>query len=266
MKNYWKWIISIVLVTIVIVGGGIFYRRDSHGKFFKASVSHEKVTMTPDWYAKVRLCANKGATYEVQNDKGKVVQGKTDTKNGKADIKLDDTGRYTIIAKSDNGHVSKKLPVKVTNYKANINKWTNSVGPLSFRIGRVEYKKVTKSSKNDTGFTDEIFDQLNKHYYQVQVEYEVRNNGKTPVSPQYTTWLPVDDNNREFPWTSGSADAVQNDNITGTSAIQPHGGRAGKLTMVSNRKFTVKHFHFDIEEVLGNEGKNISKGGTAIIK
>ena len=104
--------------------------------------------MTPDWYAKVTLTANKGTTYEVKNGKNKVIQGKSETKNGKAEIKLNDTGNYTIIAKSDNGHVSKKLPVKVNHYKAAPNKWTSSVGPLRFKITSVEYQKMKKSEAN----------------------------------------------------------------------------------------------------------------------
>ncbi|MGF7104433.1 hypothetical protein JOD26_002163 [Limosilactobacillus caviae] len=34
----------------------------------------------------------------------------------------------------------------------------------------------------------------------------------------------------------------------------------------TTNKFTVKHFKFSIEEVLGNEGKHISKGGVAELK
>lgn len=83
MKKYWKWLV-LVLVVIIAIVGVIFYRRDSNGKPFKASLNHSKVMMTPNWYAKVNLTANDGATYEVKNSKDRVVQGKTKTKNGKA--------------------------------------------------------------------------------------------------------------------------------------------------------------------------------------
>lgn len=265
MKKYWKWLV-LVLVVIIAIVGVIFYRRDSNGKPFKASLNHSKVMMTPNWYAKVNLTANDGATYEVKNSKDRVVQGKTKTKNGKAEIKLNNTGNYTVVAKSDNGHVSKKLPVKVTNYQANIGKWTNSVGPLRFKIKKVEYKQIIKGKENTTDFSDDIFNELNKRYYQITVTYEVKNNSNKAVSPQYTSWLPVDDKGTEFPWVNGSAEAVQNDNITGTSAIQPHSSRIGKLTMISNRKFSIKHFRFNIEEVRGNNGVSIAKGGIAKLK
>jgi len=265
MKKYWKWLVLILVVIIAIVGV-IFYRRDSNGKPFKASLNHSKVMMTPNWYAKVNLTANDGATYEVKNSKDRVVQGKTKTKNGKAEIKLNNTGNYTVVAKSDNGHVSKKLPVKVTNYKANINKWTSSVGPLKFKVNNVKYKMITKGKENTTDFSDDIFNDLHKKYYQITVTYEVKNSGKKAVNPQYTSWLPVDDSGNEFPWVNGSAEAVQNDNITGTSAIQPHSSRIGKLTMISNHKFSIQNLRFNIEEIRGNNGVSIAKGGMAKLK
>lgn len=267
MKKKSIWItLSVIIVIIAATVGTIFYRRDSNGKPFKASLNHEKVMMIPDWNAMVKLKANKGATYRVLNSDKKVVQGTHKTTNGKANIKLAKTGDYTVVAKSDNGHVSKKLPVKVTHYKANINKWTNAVGPLKFKVDSVDYKKVAKSKKNNTDFSDDIFDSLNKKYYQVVVTYEVKNSGSKAVNPQYTQWLPVDDSGREFPWETGSAEAVQNDNITGTSAIQAHSSRVGKMTMISNQKFSVKHFQFNVAEVLGNNGNHIAKGGIAKVK
>ena len=44
MKKYWKWIV-LVLVIIVAIIGVILYRRDSHGKPFKASLNTEKAMM-----------------------------------------------------------------------------------------------------------------------------------------------------------------------------------------------------------------------------
>ena len=264
MKKYWKWIV-LVLVIIVAIVGVILYRRDSHGKPFKANLANEKVMMTPDWYAKVRLTANDGATYEVKNSKGKVIQSKTSTKGGKADIKLNNTGNYTIVAKSDNGHVSKKLPLKVTNYKANINKWTNAVGPLKFKITNVEYQKLTKSAKNkpDNSGIDEAYDQLNNQYYQVKINYLVKNDGKKAVNPQYTFWFPESDDGQEFSTEEPSPDGGAVDTIIGTSAINPGNSRSGSVTMISNNKFSVKHLKFSIDEVLGNDGDHIADGGTA---
>lgn len=264
MKRYWK-LLVLVLIIIVAIVGVFLYRRDSHGKPFKARLASEKVMMTPDWYANVRLTANDGATYEVKNSKGKVIQGKTSTNDGKADIKLNNTGKYTIIAKSDNGHVSKKLPVTVTNYKANINKWTNAVGPLKFKITNVEYQKLTKSAKNkpDNSGIDEAYDQLNNQYYQVKINYLVKNDGKKAVNPQYTFWFPESDDGQEFSTEEPSPDGGAVDTIIGTSAINPGNSRSGSVTMISNNKFSVKHLKFSIDEVLGNDGDHIADGGTA---
>lgn len=268
MKKYWKWLVLILVTIVVIVAGMIFYRRDSNGKPFKASLNHSKVMMTPDWYAKVTLTANKGTTYEVKNSKNKVIQGKSETKNGKAEIRLNDTGNYTVIAKSDNGHVSKKLPVKVNHYKAAPNKWTSSVGPLRFKITSVEYQKMKKSEANkpDNSGIDEAYKELNHHYYQVKVNYIVKNSSKKAVNPQYTIWMPEDDNGQEFSTETPSPDGGAVDTIIGTEAINPDNSRSGSVTMLSNHKFTVKHFKFSIEEVLGNEGNHIAKGGVAELK
>jgi hypothetical protein len=267
MKKYWKWLL-LVLVVIIAIVGVIFYRRDSSGKPFKARLNHEKVMMGPDWYATVKLNANNGATYEVKNSKDKVVKRSTSTKNGKADIKLNNTGKYTIVAKSDNGHVGKKLPVEVTNYKVSPNKWTSSVGPLKFKITNVEYKQMTKSEKNkpDNSGIDEAYSQLNKHYYQVKVNYLVKNDGKKAVNPQYTLWLPETDDGQEFSTQEPTPDGGAVDSISGTEAINPGNSRSGNVIMISNNKFSVNHLKFSIDEVLGNEGSHIAKGGTAELK
>ncbi|MDL2058091.1 hypothetical protein QQO16_08500 [Limosilactobacillus reuteri] len=220
MKKYWKWLVLILVIIVVIVAGMISYRRDSNGKPFKASLNHSKVMMTPDWYAKVTLTANKGTRYEVKNSKNKIIQGKSETKNGKAEIRLNDTGNYTVIAKSDNGHVSKKLPVKVNHYKVVPNKWTSSVGPLRFKITSVEYQN----------------------------------------------WMQEADNGQEFSTETPSPDGGAVDTIVGTEAINPGNSRSGSVTMLSNHKFTVKHLKFSIEEILGNEGNHIAKGGIAELK
>ena len=171
-KSIWITILVVVLVIAAIVGT-IFYRRDSNGKPFKASLNHENVMMTPDWNATVRLKANNGATYRVLNSDKKVIQGTHKTTKGKANIVLTKTGDYTVVAKSDNGHVSRKLPVKVTHYKANINKWTNAAGPLKFKITSVDYQELAKSKKNkpDDSLVDPAYKQLNNHYYQIKVNY-----------------------------------------------------------------------------------------------
>lgn len=266
-KSIWITILVVVLVIAAIVGT-IFYRRDSNGKPFKASLNREKVMMTPDWNATIKLKANKGATYRVLNNDKKVVQGKHKTINGKANIVLTKTGDYTVVAKSDNGHVSKRLPVKVTHYKANIGKWTNAVGPMKFKIISVDYQELTKNKKNqpDDSLVDEAYKQLNKHYYQIKVNYLVQNSGKKAVDPEYTMWNPESDDGQEFSVQSPTPEGIASDTIVGTSAITPGSGRAGSVTMISNNKFTVKHMKFSIGEVLGNDGNHVGKGGIAKIK
>lgn len=263
-------IISILVAVLIIAAivGTMLYRRDSNGKPFKASLNHSKVMMTPNWNATVKLTANKGATYQVLNKDNKVVKDKHATTDGKATIKLTKVGDYTIVAKSDNGHVSKKLPVKVSHYQAQINKWTNAVGPLKFKITSVDYRLMSKrdSDKPDTSMIDEIFDQLNDHYYQVQVNYVVENTGNKAVNPQYTMWLPESDDNQEFSVQTPTADGAGIDSIIGTAAINPKSKRSGNVIMISNNKFSVQNMKFSIDEVLGNNGSHISKGGIAKLK
>lgn len=267
MKKYWKWLLLVVVIIVAIIGV-IFYRRDSSGKPFKASLNHSTVMMTPNWNAKVKLSANKGATYTVQNDKGKIVQGEHTTKNGKANVILNDAGTYTIVAKSDNGHVSKKLPVKVKNYSKDINKTTNSVGPLKFKITHVEYKKMTKSKENqpDDSLADRAYKGMNKHYYQVKIDYVVTNNGKKDVDPEYTFWMPKTDDNQEFSVQEPTSEAIGSDSIIGTSTINPKTSRSGSVLMLSPHKFSVKHFKFSVGEIINSDGDTIAKGGTAQIK
>lgn len=266
-KSIWITILVAVLVIAAIVGT-IFYRRDSNGKPFKASLNHEKVMMTPDWNATVRLKANKGATYRVLNSDKKVIQGTHKTTKGKANIVLTKTGDYTVVAKSDNGHVSRKLPVKVTHYKANINKWTNAAGPLKFKITSVDYQELAKSKKNkpDDSLVDAAYKQLNNHYYQIKVNYIVKNDGKKAVSPEYTFWNPEDDEGQEFSTQSPTPEAIASDTIVGTEDIGAHSSRAGTVTMLSNNKFSVKHLKFSVGEVLDNGGEHIAKGGIAKLK
>lgn len=264
MKKYWKWLVLILVVIIAIVGV-IFYRRDSNGKPFKARLNHSKVMMTPNWYAKVRLSANDGATYEVKNNKDKVIQGKTKTKDGKADIKLNNTGNYIVIAKSDNGHVSKKLPVKVTNYKANINKWTSSVGPLKFKINSVEYKEMTRTNEEPT-YRGEIYKKLNKKFYRVNVNYTVKNTGKKSVSALTTYWRPITDSGQIIPVDEGEAtpNGYAIDSIrTGTADIDPGTTMNGTVEINSNSKFQVEHLKFRVSEMFSSTGDEVHSGGTA---
>lgn len=171
--------------------------------------------MTPDWNATVKLKANKGATYRVLNGDKKVVQGTHKTIKGKANIVLTKAGDYTVVAKSDNGHVSKRLPVKVTHYKANIGKWTNAAGPLKFKIASVDYQELTKSKKNkpDDSLVDSSYKQLNNRYYQIKVNYIVKNDGKKAVSSEYTFWNPEDDEGQEFSTQSPTPEAIVSDTI-----------------------------------------------------
>lgn len=78
--------------------------------------------------------------------------------------------------------------------------------------------------------------------------------------------MPETDDSQEFSTQEPSPDGGAVDTISGTEAINPGNSRSGSVTMISNNKFTVKHFKFSIEEVLGNEGKHISKGGIAELK
>lgn len=267
MKKWIKWL-SIPIVLIIILIGIVFYRRDSRGNFFKAQINHSKVMMNADWYATVKLTANHGATYQVLNNKNKIIQGTHSTTDGKAAIRLQHPGSYIIIAKSDNGHVKKKLPVKVSHYQKTLNRETTAVEPLKFKITSVDYRELRKNDKNkpDDSLVDEAYSQLNKHYYQVKVNYLVQNTGNKAVSPQYTIWLPESDDNQEFSTQEPTPDGMASDTIIGTSAISPKSSRGGSVTMISNNKFSVKHFKFSIDEVLGNNGKHISKGGIARMK
>ena len=113
---------------------------------------------------------------------------------------------------------------------------------------------------------DEIFDQLNDHYYQVQVNYVVENTGNKAVNPQYTMWLPESDDNQEFSIQTPTADGAGIDSIIGTAAIGPKSKRSGNVIMISNNKFSVQNMKFSIDEVLGNNGSHISKGGIAKLK
>lgn len=224
--------------------------------------------MTPAWNTTVKLKVNDGATYSVLNSNKKTVQTSQKTTNGKANIKLTKAGNYTVVAKSDNGHVSKKLPVTVKNYKATLNKWTTASGPLKFKIISVDYRIMTrkKSNQPDDSLLDNAYKQLNKHYYQIKVNYLVKNEGKKSVSPQYTFWIPQSDQGQEFSTQSPSTEGMASDTIVGTSSIAPHSTRAGSVTLISNNKFSIKHLKFSIDEVLDNNGDHISDGGVARLR
>lgn len=234
--------LSISLATLILCGLTACGTKDSTGKVFNATLNQDKIMMSSDYIATAKLKANKNATYTVENDKGNEIQDSRKTKTGKADIELTKTGKYTIVAKSDNGHVTKKLPLTVKPYTVNLNKTTSSVGPLQFNIKTIKYEQMTKKKQpnNDALYNMDNYASLNKHYYQVTITYEVRNNGDKPVDPQITMWTPTDDNGTEFQ-DNGSADSYFYDTVVGGSKIAPKSHRAGTIYMISNNKFSVNN-------------------------
>ena len=78
-------------------------------------------------------------------------------------------------------------------------KWTSSIRLLRFKITSVEYQKMKKSEANkpDNSSIDEAYKELNNHYYQVKVNYLVKNSSKKAVNPQYTIWMPEDESFRQ---------------------------------------------------------------------
>ncbi len=253
----------IILLTLGLAACGT---KDSHGKEFKASLNKSSIMMEPDYTATVKLKANKNTQYEVQNSKGNDVQGMRKTKSGKAEIKFNKVGKYTIIAKSDNGHVTKKLPVTVKPYEVTLNKATNSVGPLQFKIKSIRYEAMTKTKEpsNDALYNMDNYASLGKHYYQVVINYEVRNNSDQPVDVQTTSWTPTDDNGTEYQ-DGGSADSYYYDTVVGGSKIAPKQHRAGTMYMISNEKFTVNNLKLNVSEIYRDDEDEepINEGGLA---
>ena len=252
---------AIVLITLGLTACGT---KDSTGKKFEAKLNKSTVMMDTNYVATVKLKANKNAQYEVQDSKGNDVQDLRKTKTGKANIKLTKVGKYVVVAKSDNGHVTKKLPVSVKPLSLTLNKTTNSVGPLQFKVKTVKYQKLkkTKEPSNDALYNMDNYKSLGKYYYQVTINYEVRNNGDKPVDPQITLWTPVDDNGTEYQ-DNGSADSYFYDTVTGGSKIAAKQHRAGTIYMISNEKFSVQNLKFNVGDIFANDDEQIGDSGVA---
>ncbi|MBC9710144.1 MAG: hypothetical protein H9W80_13110 [Enterococcus sp.] len=262
MKKYWKWIV-LVLVIIVAIIGVILYRRDSRGKPFKASLNTEKAMMGPDWYATVKLKANPGAKYSVENKDGKVINGTKTTKSGKADIRIGKAGSFVVIAKSDNGHVTKKLPVKVTYYKKNINKETNKVGPMSFKIKKIEYSMVTKGGESTINNV-EAYNTLHKHFYRITVYYTAINHSKYAISSLGSVWSPVIDGNRAISVDNSDGTSYAESSIRESGVEVPaHGKTEGTFKINSNEKLTVKNLKIHTNQFSADNDDKYFKGGTA---
>lgn len=264
LRKVGKVALSISLATFILCGLTACGTKDSTGKVFNASLKQSKIMMSPDYVATAKLKANKNASYTVENNKGNEIQGERKTKTGKADIELTKTGKYTIVAKSDNGRVTKKLPLTVKPCIINLNKTTSSVGPLQFNIKTIKYEQLTKKKQpnNDALYNMDNYASLHKHYYQVTINYEVRNNGDKPVDPQLTLWTPTDDNGTEFQ-DNGSADSYFYDTVTGGSKITPKAHRAGTIYMISNNKFSVNNLKLNVGDIFANDDEQIGDSGVA---
>lgn len=259
-----KKLLLLPMVLLIAAGLTACGTKDSQGKEFKASLNKSSVMMDTDYTATVKLKANKNTKYTVENNKGNDIQSERTTKTGKADIELTNPGKYTVVAKSDNGHVTKKLPVSVKPYEVTLNKSTNSVGPLQFKINKIKYERLTKTKepKNDALYNMDNYDGLAKHYYQVTIYYEARNNGDQPIDTSISLWNPTDDNGTEFE-EQGSADAYSYDTIAGSGKIAPKSHRSGVIYMISNNKFSVNNLKLNIDEIWANDDEQISDGGVA---
>ena len=254
---------TIVMACITLAGCG---NKDSSGKPLKASLNKSIVMMDEEYHASVNLKANKNAKYEVFDKNDKSIQGQRTLKTGKGTINFDNTGKYKVEVKGDNNHGKKDLLVNVKPYSKTINKTTSSVGPLQFQVKKVTYQKKTKPSKpnSDALFNLDNFKSLNHNYYEVVVEYEIRNNGDKPVDTSTTLWSPMDDNGTQFD-SDGSADSYVYDTATG-GKIAPHGHKAATMTMISNNKFSVKNLKFNVNEIWANDDEQIGDGGVAEFK
>jgi hypothetical protein len=275
VKSYWeefimqlkkagKIFLSIFLALFVVLGLTACGTKDSKGKVFKASLSKSNIMMSPDYVATTQLRANKNSTYTVEDSKGNDIQDSRKNASGKVDIQFHKVGKYTVIAKSDNGHVTKKLPVKVKPYFVTLNKTTSAVGPLQFQIKNVKYEQKTKPKKpnNDALFNMDNYASLAHTYYQVTVNYEIRNNGDQSVDTDSTLWSPIDDNGTEYQ-DDGSADSYVYDTGVGAGKIAPKSHHAATLYMISNNKFTVNNLKFNVDEIWANDDTQIGDGGVA---
>lgn len=254
-------ILPVIALSLGLAGCG---NKDSTGKEFEASINKDKVMLNSNYNATVKLKTNKNAVYEVQNGKGNDIQSDRKTSSGKVDISLNKPGKYKIIAKSDNGKVKKKLPVEVVPYTVSLNKTTSSVGPLQFRIKNIEYKQIkkTKEPNSDALYNMDDYSSLNDTYYQVKINYEVRNNGNKTIDPTQTLWNPIDDNGTEFQ-SDGSADSYFYDTVAGGSKIAPKSHRAGVIYMISNNKFSVRNLKINVGDIYANDDEQIGDSGVA---
>ena len=265
-KRIKKLFLFVPLAFIILFGLTACGNKDSKGKVFNASLSKTELMMSPEYVATTKLKANKNASYSIENSKGDEIQGSRKIASGRADVNFNKVGKYTIVAKSDNGKVTKKLPVTVKPYVVNLNKTTSSVGPLQYKIKSIKYEELTKKKEpsNDALYNMDNYASLNHHYYQVTINYEVRNNGEQPVDVQTTEWTPTDDNGTEFQ-SNGSADSYFYDTVVGGSKIAPKAHRAGVMYMISNDKFTVNNLKLNVSEIWanGDDETPLNEGGVA---
>lgn len=250
-------LISCLVAALVLVGC-------NPKNSMEASLNHKKVMMDSDYQAHAVLKTSKEATYEVQDKKGNSIQGIRTNKNGKANLTFNKLGDYKVVVKSKNGNETKELPIKVTAYSKEINRSTNSIAGLQFKIKKVTYEKVkkSKSSKNDAEdfMSKSGYKGLNDYYYRVVINYEIVNNGDNTFSPGYTTWAPIDDSGKEYT-DEGNADAYSYDTVIGESDIRPHTRRSGEMVMISNDKFKINHLKINIDELNNEDGDAYSAGG-----
>lgn len=263
-KKFSKILLSIFLTCFIIFGLTACGTKDSTGKVFKATLSKSKIMMTSNYVATTRLKTNKNATYTVEDSKGNDIQDSRKTASGKVNIQFNKAGKYTVIAKSDNGHVTKNLPVTVKPCFITLNKTTSAVGPLQFQIKDIKYEQKIKPKKpnNDALYNMDNYASLNHTYYQVTVNYEIRNNGDKPIDTDSTLWSPTDDNGAEFQ-DNGSADSYVYDTGAGAGKVAPKSHRTATLYMISNKKFTVNNLKFNVDEIWQNDDTKIGDGGVA---
>lgn len=261
-----KKIIFVSLVSMIALGLVACGNKDSSGKPFKASLSKSRIILDSEYKAAVQLRTNKNATYEVQNQNGNDVQSDRKTKSGKVEVTFHKPGKYTVIAKSDNGKVEKQLPLQVVPYTIKLDRATSSVGPIQFKIKSIEYRQMEKPKEpnSDALFNLDDFESLNKNYYQVKINYEVRNNSDTTIDPSVTLWNFVDDEGTEFQ-TNGSVDSYLYDSAAGGSKIAPKSHRSGVAYMISNEKFSVRNLKINVGDIYtsDNDDEPVYESGVA---
>lgn len=220
--------------------------------------------MSPDYTATAKLKMSKNASYSIENSKGDEIQGKRKVKSGSTNITFNKVGKYTVVAQDKDNQATKKINVTVKPYTVVLNKAMSSVGPLQFKIKSIKYEELTKPKEPNTDALNNMdnYASLHKHFYQVTINYEARNNGEQPIDTQTTLWTPTDDNGTEFQ-EDGSADSYFYDTIMGGTKIAPKAHRAGNLYMISNNKFTVNNLKINVGEIYANDDDQLSDGGVA---